>query len=112
MSNNGNLKEDIIYNLKSGRENAIKKMDLARLCSINERGLRLAIRELIDDGYPICGSPHPPYGYFIARSTVEINDELELLKGYGKELFRRYSTLRKIRASFVLQYPEQMALGI
>ena len=112
MSNNGNLKEDILYNLRRGQQNAIKKAKLAGLCGIHERGLRLAIRELIDEGYPICGSPTPPHGYFLASSTAEINDELELLKGYGKELFRRYSTLKKIRASFILQHPGQMGLGI
>ena len=112
MSNNGTLKEDILLNLKRGRENAIKKMDLARRCEIHERGLRHAIRELIDEGYPICGSPTPPYGYFLASTPREITDELELLKGYGKELFRRYSTLKKIRASFILQHPGQMKLGI
>lgn len=112
VNTNGNLKEDILFNLKRGRENAVKKMELARRCGVNERGLRLIIRELIDEGYPICGSPHPPYGYFIASSPQEISDELELLKGYGKQLFRRYSTLKKIRASIVLQHPGQIRMGI
>ena len=106
------LKENILYNLKHGQQNAIKKVELARRCEVHERGLRLAIRELIDDGHPICGSPHPPYGYYIADSPEEIKAELELLRGYGKELFRRYSTLKKIKASFVLQHPGQMPLGI
>lgn len=109
---NGTAKEDIIYNLRTGQQNAIKKAKLAGLCGIHERGLRLLIRELIDEGYPICGSPTPPYGYFLAGSTQEINDELGLLKGYGKELFRRYSKLKKTKASFALQHPEQMAMRI
>ena len=112
MSNNGNLKEDIIFNLKHGRENAIKKVELACRCGIHERGLRLIIRELIDDGYPICGSPNPPYGYFIAITPQEITEVLDRLKGQGKKLFRRYATLKKIKASFILQHPEQMALGL
>ena len=32
------VKEDILYNLKRGRENAVKKAELARRCGIHERG--------------------------------------------------------------------------
>lgn len=106
------LKASILFNLKHGQENAIKKADLARRCGIHERSLRLAIRELIDEGHPICGSPHPPHGYFIADTSEEIRAELAILKSYGKELFRRYSKLRKIKASLVLQHPGQMPMGI
>jgi len=107
------LKENILYNLKHGQQNAIKKVELARRCGVHERGLRLAIRDLIDDGHPICGSPHPPYGYFIAETAEEIQAELNLLRnGYGMELLRRYSTLKRIKVSFVLLHPGQLPLGI
>lgn len=112
VSEKTNLKNDILFNLKHGQDNAIKKAELARRCDINERTMRIAIRELIDEGYPICGSPHPPHGYFIANSPEEIKTELDLLKSYGKELFRRYSTLKKIRASMALLHPGQLALKL
>ena len=112
MRNNGALKELILLNLKHGKENAIRKVDLAQCCNINERSMRLAIRELIDGGHPICGSPHPPHGYYLADSPEEIKTELALLRSYGKELFRRYSTLKKIKASFVLQHPGQLSLKL
>ena len=107
------LKSAILFNLKHGHGNAIKQKDLALLCGSSARTMRLAIRGLIDDGHPICGSPHPPYGYFIADNQEEIEAELKLLKyGYGMELLRRYSTLKKIKASFVLQHPGQLSLKI
>ena len=112
IENKGTLKSEILHYLKHGQENAIKKVALASICRVNEIVLRLAIRGLIDDGHPICGSPHPPRGYYIANSPEEIRAELDLLRGYGKELFRRYSTLKKIKASVVLQYPGQLPLGV
>jgi len=110
--NNVELKADILEKLQYGQEHAVKKVELARRCQVNERSMRLLIRELIDDGYPVCGSPHPPHGYFIANSPEEIKAELAILRSYGKELFRRYSKLKKIKASLVLQHPGQMPLGI
>ena len=104
------LKNKILCHLWHGHENALRKKNLSRLCNCNERALRKAIRELIDEGHPICGSPHRPYGYFIADNQEEIKKELEMLRHYGKELFRRYATIRKMKASFVLQHPGQLSL--
>jgi len=105
------LKFAILHYLKHGQENAIRKVDLARLCSANERALRLAIRELIDEGHPICGSPHPPHGYFIASNIEEVRAELKLLRNsYGMELLRRYKALKN--ASHSLLNPGQLPLGL
>lgn len=109
--NNSELKQTILSHLKHGQENAIRKVDLARLCGANERSIRLTIRELIDEGHPICGSPHPPHGYFIAATADEINAELALLRnGYGMELLRRYKALKI--AGHSLLNPGQLPLGI
>ena len=110
--NKQELKAQILHNLKHGQDNAIKQSILANQCGVSGRILRRTIRALIDEGHPICGSPRPPYGYFIANSTEDINVELDMLKGYGKELFRRYSTLKKIRSSLVLQHPGQLSLRL
>lgn len=111
MSNNGELKQSILFYLKHGQENAIRKVDLAKLCQSNERAMRLAIRELIDEGHPICGSPHPPHGYFIAASPEELKAELNILRnGYGMELLRRYKALKNAGRS--LLHPGQLPLGI
>ena len=109
--NNGDLKTSILFHLKHGQENAIRKVDLAKLCAANERAMRLAIRELIDAGYPICGSPHPPHGYFIAASQDEVKAELALLRnGYGMELLRRYKALKNAGRS--LLHLGQLPLGL
>ena len=105
------LKEALLHYLKYGEENATKKTVLADLCQVNERSMRLGIRELIDDGYPICGSPHPPYGYYIANSREEVTAELKLLRnGYGMELLRRYASLK--RAGRSLLQPGQLTFKI
>jgi len=111
MMNNELLKTRLLYYLRHGQENAARKVDLAKLCGANERAMRIAIRELIDEGYPICGSPHPPHGYFIAASQNEVMAELALLRnGYGMELLRRYKALKN--ASRSLLHPGQLPLGI
>ena len=107
---NKELRDTILIYLKPGQENAIKKDRLAELCRVKERTLRLSLRDLIDEGYPICGSPHPPYGYFIANSPEEIRHELNLIRSYGKQLFRRYSALKRQHQSQVLQHPGQLPL--
>lgn len=100
------LKTTILHYLKHGEENAIKKVELARLCETNERQMRLVIRELLDDGIPICGSPHQPYGYYIARDTDELKREMRLIRnGYGMELLRRYSALRKCLQKMEIPLP-------
>ncbi len=108
---NNDLKQSLLCYLKFGQENAIRKVDLARACNSNERAMRLAIRELIDDGYPICGSPHPPHGYFIANTPEEVRAELTLLRnGYGMELLRRYKALKYAGRSIL--HLGQIPLGI
>lgn len=106
--NNGDLKTAILYHLKHGQQNAIRKVDLAKFCNANERAMRLSLREILDDlehGAPICGSPNPPYGYFIALGTDEIDREMLTIKSYGRELFRRYSMLRKWKRKMQVPLP-------
>lgn len=106
------IKQAIINQLGYGQENAITKDQLSKRLGIGERKLRLAIRELIDEGQPVCGSTRPPYGYYIANTPEEIAGELRLLRSYGMELLRRYSTLRKIKASMLIQHPGQLTLNL
>lgn len=96
VKDNSALKSKLLHFLRYGKEKAVKKKVLTQLCNVNERQMRLVIRELIDDGYPICGSPNKPYGYYIAETPEEIKGEMKLIRNsYGMELLRRYSALRK-----------------
>lgn len=96
----------ILHHLKRGECNAIKKKHLAQLCDMNERAMRQTLLQLLtEDGQPICGNPHPPYGYFIAANTDEIKSEMEIIRSYGKELFRRYWALRKCKRKMEIPLP-------
>ena len=90
------LKSAVLSQLKNGKANAITGKLLAqRLNERDTRQIRLAIEELIRDGYPICSSPHKPYGYFIAENVGEITEALRVLRyGYGMEIFRHYKYLK------------------
>lgn len=92
------LKHCLLLVLRTGQENAIKGKHLAELLKEHDtRSIRLAIDELIENGYPICSSPHSPYGYFIAASPEEANESLAILRSYGKNLFRHYRNLKRAR---------------
>ena len=75
------LKTQVRRLLRHGKENARKGKDFARLLGFkDDRPVRLALRELIEDGVPIASSVRPPLGYFIASSTEEATDYKKVLK--------------------------------
>lgn len=106
-----NLKDAILHQLHRGRLNALPGRLLAqRLGFRDDRQIRLAIRELIAEGYPIASSVSPPMGFFIAESKKEAEQYLSDLKGrLVEDAYRRRDF--KIAARAVLQ-PEQLAMSI
>ena len=65
-----------------GRTKAIRGSELAQMMGFkNDRAVRLAIRDLIADGYPIASTTQEPAGYFIAASLEEANEYMDDLKG-------------------------------
>jgi len=90
------MKSAVLNQLKVGKAHAISGKLLAqRLNEQDTRAIRLAIQELIEDGIPICGSAKKPAGYFIAETPTECKENLELLRSYGKMLFRHYKYLKR-----------------
>ena len=105
------LREAILYQLQRGKQNALPGRILAqRLGFKDDRRIRLAIRELITEGYPIASSVSPPMGFFIAQDRIEATQYLSDLKGrLVEDAYRRRDF--KIAAKAILQ-PEQLVMSI
>lgn len=103
------LKEQVLHSLNTGRSKAIPGRVLAhRLGFKTDRQIRLAIRELQEDGIPIIGRSTPPYGYYIADNIAEIQAQREVLKGYIIELAKH---MRDLKLSVrTLQHEKQLNL--
>lgn len=88
------FKLQVLHSLKTGKENALSGKVLAtRLGERDTRHIRLAIQDLIEDGYPIVGlSSH---GYFIADNVEDCKDNLTVLMNYIKMLARHHKFLLK-----------------
>ena len=93
------FKAQVLDCLPGGKDKAIKGKELAMLLRERDtRSIRIAIQELIADGYPICSSASEPAGYFIACTREEVNENLKVLKyGYGHQIFQHYKYLAHAR---------------
>ena len=114
LSNRGevNLGDSIITLLQKGKENAITGKSLAGLLGMRDtRIIRQTILELIAGGFPICSSPHEPYGYYFAGSKDEVDEALRVLRSYGKNIFVHYRDLKRARDS-VFCNPDVVQLSL
>lgn len=105
------LKTAVLQHLSIGKKHAIPgKLLATRLGENNTRQIRLAIQELIKDGLPIIGSPKQPYGYYIAKTAEECQENLEALMSYLKMIALHHKYL--LRASRKLITPEQLRMRL
>ena len=75
------IQTQILNQLKPGKHSAVPGRVLAnRLGFKNDRAVRLEIRELIRTGHPIASSVNPPYGYYMAATTEEIEEYLRVMR--------------------------------
>ncbi|MAF43087.1 MAG: hypothetical protein CMI54_02810 [Parcubacteria group bacterium] len=66
------MRDKVISILQHGRDKAIRGSEIAhRLGCKNDRQVRLAIRALIAEGYPIASTTESPFGYFIVTDKQE-----------------------------------------
>ena len=94
------MKFAVLSQLGKGKANAVSGPNLAkRLGEKDTRHIRLAIIELIKDGYPIIGGSS--HGYFIAETAEECNDCLDTLLKYLKSTgYHRKILLRAAMGKF------------
>jgi len=94
---------------RRGRQNAIRGKDLAWQFDYgDDRVVRLIIRELIADGYPIASAVSEPMGFFLAINEHEAAGYIKVLKARIKEDQARLNDFAKACHEFTL--PEQMTL--
>lgn len=104
-------KETILQHLRRGKENAITGGRLAQIMGEHgDRSIRLAIRELIEEGQPIASSVHPPYGYYIIETTEEYEEYKAVLRARAIDNFLRLRAFK--RAAGQLFNGRQMAMEI
>lgn len=64
---------------------------LASYLGLKPRDVRLLIQKLRDDGYPICATPEQ--GYWIARTSFDMDDTMIKLKAHIKNSIATYNAL-------------------
>lgn len=64
---------------------------LAEYIGLNSRDVRLIIQKLRDDGYPICATPEQ--GYWMARTSLDMNDTMSKLKSHIQNSVDTYNSL-------------------
>ena len=64
---------------------------IADYLGLNARDVRLLVQKLRDDGYPICATPEQ--GYWIARTSLDMNDTMIKLKSHIKNSIDTYNSL-------------------
>ena len=96
------IKQAVLSQLGTGKGKALPGRLLAqRLNQRDTRQIRLAIQELIEQGIPVIGSAK--YGYFIAEDMEDCRENLEVLRSYGKMLWKHYKYLRLASRKFTGQ---------
>ena len=108
-----NLKEAILDRLLQtpGKANAITGGQLARMFGYcDDRPIRLLIRELIEDGYPIAASTGKGGGYFLIQTREEAQEYMSVLKGrLCEDAYRR--TAFRIAAGRYLEPSRQLNMS-
>lgn len=69
----------------------INSKQLAEYVGLKSRDVRLIIQKLRDDGYPICATPEQ--GYWMARTSFDMNDTMSKLKAHIKNSIDTYNSL-------------------
>ena len=64
---------------------------LADYIGLNARDVRLIVQKLRDDGYPICATPEQ--GYWMARTSWDMDDTMSKLKSHIKNSIDTYNSL-------------------
>ena len=111
LKDRAEFKYRLLMSLGKGRKQAITGKELAQIFSHkNDRQVRLIIRELIEEGYPIASTTGQPPGFFIAETKEEVLKYASGLRGrLIEDAIRRRNFLRASRQ--ILQ-PEQLKLEV
>lgn len=83
--------KELILNIIPTEPAHMNSKQLAEHIGLNARDVRLLIQKLRDDGYPICATPEN--GYWMARTSRDMNDTIIKLKAHIKNSIDTYNSL-------------------
>lgn len=69
----------------------VNSKDISSNINLCSRDVRLIIQKLRDDGHPICATPEN--GYWMARTSWDMNDTMIKLKAHIKNSIDTYNSL-------------------
>ena len=81
----------LILNFIPKEPNHMNSKQLAEYIGLNARDVRLLVQKLRDDGYPICATPEK--GYWMARTSWDMDDTMSKLKAHIKNSIDTYNSL-------------------
>ena len=79
----------VILSRHEGRSQAITSRELSHMLGEDDRAIRLAIEDLIDDGLPIVSATEPPAGYFVPLTLDEAREYTQSLRSRAVQIFLR-----------------------
>ena len=85
--------KELLLNLIPTEPTHVNSKQLAEYAGLKSRDVRLLIQKLRDDGYPICATPEN--GYWMARTSWDMNDTMSKLKAHIKNSIDTYNSLVK-----------------
>lgn len=83
--------EELLLNFIPTEPTHTNSKQLAEYIGLNSRDVRLIIQKLRDDGYPICATPEQ--GYWIARTSWDMDDTMSKLKSHIQNSVDTYNSL-------------------
>ena len=85
--------KELLLNLIPTEPTHVNSKQLAEYAGLKSRDVRLLIQKLRDDGYPICATPEK--GYWMARTSCDMDDTMIKLKAHIKNSIDTYNSLVK-----------------
>ena len=85
--------KELLLNLIPTEPTHVNSKRLAEYAGLKSRDVRLLIQKLRDDGYPICATPKD--GYWMARTSFDMNDTMIQLKSHIQNSIDTYNSLVK-----------------
>lgn len=86
---------DLVLSIIPNEPNYVSSKDIANILGMNSREVRIVIQRLRDDGYPICATPEK--GYWLARSSFDMNETLLKMKSHIDNCINTYNSLIECR---------------
>lgn len=83
--------KELILNFIPKEPTHVNSKQLAEYIGLNARDVRLLVQKLRDDGYPICATPEQ--GYWMARTSWDMDDTMNKLKAHIKNSTDTYNSL-------------------